>query len=266
MNIQALGANGGFEDIKSHDGGIYSNNFFFDIARGLYPKLSVVHKFGQNPDLDSGDSYRPIWDIGEEYTYSTTADIDSLSSSDDSDTQEIEVQGLDTNWELTLQTITLTGQTRKALDTPLIRVFRMINRGSSDLAGDVYCYVNTAITAGVPDDLSYVRAHIMDGNNQTLMLIYTVPSNYTAYLVAGRLHVYKSIAGVIESRVWLRDPGGVFRIQETLSIHSQGAGADYNFPVPLTIPEKSDIYVDAASSALNMGVSGSLDFILQDNS
>ena len=129
------------------------------IAKGDVVGHTFIHKYGRSPDFDNTDGDVSIWDGADDggtdemqYNYSTSAIIDSLVSSNAGDTQNIEVQGLDTNYALVTQTITITGQTRKALDTSLIRVFRLVNVGSTDVAGNVYCYEDTALTAGVPID------------------------------------------------------------------------------------------------------------------
>lgn len=158
------------------------------LAKGDIPGHTHINKFGKAGDIDIADGFVDVWDGAGEanadksYTYSSTADIDSLSSSNAGDTQDIEVQGLDTNYDLVTQTITLSGQTRVALTTDLVRVFRMENVGSSDIAGSVYCYVNGAITAGVPDTSADIRAIIQGSFNQTLMALYTVPNGKTAYM------------------------------------------------------------------------------------
>ena len=102
------------------------------IAQGNVTGVSKVNKWGYAPDFDTGDNEVTVWDGAEDgatwelmrYVYSTTADIDSISSSDNTDDQDIVIEGLDSNWELVTQTATLNGQTRVALSTSLIRVFR----------------------------------------------------------------------------------------------------------------------------------------------
>ena len=97
------------------------------IAKGDVVGHTFIHKYGRSPDFDNTDGDVSIWDGADDggtnemqYNYSTSAIIDSIVSSNAGDTQDIEVQGLDTNYALVTQTITITGQTRKALDTSLI--------------------------------------------------------------------------------------------------------------------------------------------------
>ena len=110
------------------------------------------------------------------YQWSTTNAIDSISSSNSGDTQDVKIQGLDGDFNIIEQTVTLNGQNRVALSTPLIRVFRGKNNGLTAFAGSIYVYENTTISSGVPTDLTKVRLLIDDGNNQTLMALYTIPA------------------------------------------------------------------------------------------
>lgn len=237
-----------------------------EIAKGNIPGHSAISKFGENPDVDAAED---LWSQGGTYTFSSTANIDSVSSSDNGDTQDITILGLNVNFEFVEQTITLTGQATKALDTDLIRVFRSFNANSSNFAGDVYIYINGAtVAAGVPQTATDIRAFIAAGDNQTLMAIYTVPAGQTGYLFNYGTSLSKlSPATALTCSIRIRPFESVFLVKDRGAAATTGA-TNYKreFKVPLVLPEKTDIkiIIDTVSQA-NTGVSGSFDIILVDN-
>lgn len=242
-----------------------SLDYGVQIARGQMPNTLYVNKFGTAPDIDTGDDFLTVWDYKADYTFSTTADITLISSDSTQDTtQTIEVQGLDANWDIVTQTATLNGQTPDTLDTPLIRVFRMKNTGSTSLAGGVYLYVDTAtISNGKPSVDSNIRAYINNGNNQTLMAIYSVPRGYSAYMPDFDIALSKRTAGSSIVKMFRRDFGGVFQIKEITALNSTGTGVhEHNYPVPPKINEKTDIIFKADASANDIGVSAMFTLIL----
>jgi len=247
------------------------------IAKGDVTNTTFIHKFGNAPDFDTGDSPVTIWDGANDasldemqYNYSTTAAIDSLSSSNAGDTQDIEIQGLDSNYDLVTQTITLTGQTRAALSTSLIRVFRLKNVGSTDLAGSAYVYENTAISGGVPTDTTKVRAMIENGNNQTLMAVYTIPNGYTGYMrdwYAATSGASRDSAYVID--LYARPFGQVFQLKHKSALNDTGSTyIQHKYEEPEKFTEKTDIEMrvtlaDASKTAAS--VSGGFDIVLIQN-
>ena len=245
------------------------------IAKGDVIGHSFVHKFGRAPDFDTGDGEVTIWDGANDaltnemqYNYSATAIIDSLVSSNSGDTQAIEVEGLDSNYALVTQTITITGQTRKALDTNLIRVNRLINVGSTDIAGNVYCYEDTALTAGVPIDTTKIRAIIIDGSNQTEMAVYTVPAGKTGYL----RQWFASSSGAKKTTNYLtklkaRPFGQVFQLKHSSSI-ADAAPYIHSYVEPEAFAEKTDIEMTASitdTGITEAAVSAGFDIVLVDN-
>jgi len=244
------------------------------IAMGNVTGSSVVHKFGKTRDFDSGDGYVTIWDGADDalydgsspmnYTYSTSADIDSISSSDNSDTEDIYIEGCDANYNLVTQTVTLTGQTRAALSTPLMRVWRMRNDGTSDLAGKVYCYVNGDITLGVPDTATDVRAIIHGDNNQTLMAVYTIPLGYTGYICCW----YASLAGAVKDSIHdvqlrIRAQGGIFQLKRDFSLNATGTShIPFTYDVPKEVSAKSDIELRVNTDTNSAAISGGFDIVL----
>lgn len=226
-------------------------NIYLEAARGNVNGVSVLHKFGHSSNFDSGDGEIVIWDgvhadlAGPkitEYTYSTSADIDTISSSDAGDTQLVEVQGLDSNWELTIQEVTLNGQTDVTLTTPLIRAFRVKNIGTTDFAGSVYLRTNgSAQTAGVPDVGTTVRAIVVGHDNQTQMAVYTVPDGYT-------LHVHHVWAGIIDNtdeqlqlELYVRNFEKIFRVQRTSVLSSSVGNYESPYVIPVCYPARTDI-------------------------
>lgn len=247
------------------------------IASGDVVGTTFTHKFGYAPDFDQTDGVVTIWDGANDaginqmrYQYSTTADIDSVSSSSASDTFSLQVTGLDSSYEQVTQTVVLQGQTRVALSTPLIRIYRMKNSNSSNNVGRIFCYVNTAISGGVPSDSTKVRAIIGVGNNQTLMAVYTIPANKTGYM----RRFYTSIAGANKSsnyRVELRIRafGEVFALKNINAISDNGTSyLSHPYVEPEVITEKSDIELRVSATATGVtaaAISGGFDIVLKDN-
>jgi hypothetical protein len=243
-----------------------ATDFSLEIARGNIEGVSSVAKFGENLDIDTGAA-EDIWDFGGLYTFSTSAVITTLSSSDNGDTQTIRVYGLDTNRAEVVQDVTLSGFAQATLGTALIRVNRMVNTSSTDIAGIVYCYETGTASSGVPDDLADVRAIIDGANNQTLMAIYTVPAGKTAYLYKATIDIVDNRAVQVKATLRVKPFGEVFQIKNASSADSQGSGKmEFLYTTPLVITEKSDIIlrIDEVSSD-NTGASGSFDLVLVDN-
>jgi hypothetical protein len=243
-----------------------SQEFVLNVSMGLFPGYSVVDKFGENPEIDTTTTPEDIWEGGGLYSYDAddTAPIVSLISSDAGDTEPIQVIGLDIDGNEVEQTITLTGTTRVALTTALWRVYRMINVGTSDLAGTVYCYTGTG--GGVPA-LSVTRAIINNGNNQTLMAVYTIPRGKVGFLFRGELGVSRSItAGEARCAYYSRRYGKVFTIKKRVNLSNSGTSIypdSRKFPDP--IPALTDIRLTAeVVSANGMGLFGTLDILLVD--
>ncbi len=253
----------GSQAVISRLEGIRRSNYL-EIAKGNVDGHSVMHKFGQNLDIDTG-THEDIWDFGGVYTFSTTADIDTLSSSDATDGQVVRVYGLDANWEACEQNVTLNGQAKVTLDTSLIRVYRMVNIGATDIAGVVYCYVDGDITDGVPDTDEDVRAIINGENNQTLMAIYTIPVGYTGYLINSYVSLTKARTAKTAEMVFKARPyGSVFQTKATIGLNSAGTSyIDRTRITPSKMPEKTDIKVHCEEvSASDTSVSAGFEIIL----
>ena len=269
---------GHFHNIQAtHDGNltISDNSSGLSIAQGEVTGTSFIHKFGDAPDFDIGDGFVTVWDGAEDgtawecmqYVFSTSAAIDSLSCSDAGDTVDIEIQGLDSNYGLVTQTLTLTGQARVPLTTNLIRVHRAKNVGSTDLVGHVFVYENDTLTGGVPDDPTLIRAIIHPQHNQTLMAVYTIPAGKTGYMrswFAGTAGTVKTSAH--EIHIAARPFGQVFQTKHVSSIIANGSShLNHHYTEPEVFTEKTDIEIHVNTDTNAVAISGGFDIVLVDN-
>lgn len=259
-----------------------SSSFELELAKGDITGHSFIHKFGKAPDFDiDGGAFVTVWDGANDaltgtgssmlYNYSATANISQLSSTAAGDTVDIEIQGLDANYDLITQIVTLNGTSAvdfSSSGTPLIRVFRMKNVGSTDLVGTVFCSIGgAALTAGEPDALNEIRAMITIGHNQTLMAVYTIPNGKTGYMKS--FHV--SLAGAIKTSVHVfhlevRSFGQVFQTKHTGSVLAVGSSyIDYSFYIPEVLSAKSDVEIHVNTDTNATAISACFDVILVDN-
>lgn len=248
------------------------------ISQGKQAGITYVHKFGNAADFDTTDGEVVVWDGANDgginamdYTYSATNDIDSVISSSTNDVGSVSIQGLDATYTLTNQTVTLNGQTRVALTTPLRRVFRMKNEGTSNFVGNISCYItNSPTTAGVVNTPANVRAVVDDGNNQTLMAIYTVPVGKKAYLRS----FYASLSGANKSsnyriRLKARPFGKVFQLKHITALSSTGSSRiQHTYLEPELYEAKTDLVITAETTAVGITgseVSAGFDIVLVDD-
>jgi hypothetical protein len=258
-----------FEQVSSSEG--------LAISKGDVAGTTFIHKFGAAPDFDiNTGAFVTIWDAsedGEVYesaqpTYSTSADIDYVVAEDTGDTQTIEIQGLDTNWDLVVQTATLAGNTPVELTTYLIRVFRIKNTGSTDFADHVFCYVSGGtVTGGVPQVPADVRAVVHGDNNQTEMAMYTVPNGKIGYMRGW----YASTAGAKKDsqhtiKLFARPFNQVFQLKHTSNINSEATSyIHHEYVEPEVFSAKTDIEMRADTDQDGSSVAGGFDLVLVDD-
>ena len=227
----------------------------------VHSKAKSLTKFGRNDAL--GTSYGLVWMNTTQATETLPASnlIDSVSSSSGSDTQSIVIEGhtiSGSDLTFSTQTLTLTGQTRVALTTPLARGTRLYNNGSTNFAGTVWAYENTAIVSGVPTDKT--KAHLAagggSGKNQSEKAA-TAISAADYYFITG---VYGSVltktAANVEFDLQIKLSGKVFRTRLDFATSNTGGAKYIPFKPCLIVPKNSDIRLRAKSSAANTEVEG----------
>ena len=243
--------------------------FDLQVARGQITGHKTLFKFGNNSDING--AIETIWSRGGLYVYPTSAIQMKVSSSSANDAalgtgaQTVSVQGLDQNYNEVAETVTLTGQTEVLTTNTFIRVFRafVITAGSGGTAaGTIYVGTGT-VTAGVP---ATVYAEIALGDNQTTMATWTVPAGYTFFVYRGTFSASSNnVSQYILGKFMFRPFGGVFRNAADVTVNT--GAIQYDFELPLALPEKSDIEARAiALSGTNFYVTASFEGVYIKNS
>ena len=241
--------------------------FELQVARDQIAYHKRNFKFGFNPDIDN--SLETIWAQGGLYTYLSTASTLYVSSSSTDDdaagtgARNITVSGLDANYDEISITVDLDGQNGVELGE-FIRINRAIinTAGSGGAnAGVIYVGTESSPSGGVPTN-KYLTIAI--GDNQTLMALWTVPRNYSAYLyqtnVTGACTTSNKL---LTTTIVARPFGGVFQVKDKFGIQIDGGAIVQKYHFPLRFEEKTDIEVRSISDAgsANAEVSAGLDIL-----
>ncbi len=226
---------------------LYERNepFELQLARGLIDGHKTLFKFGNNPD--NNGTLETVWSNSTLYVYPTAATAMKVSSTSVNDNiagtgaRTVLVAGLDANYNEVSEIVTLTGQTPVLTTTVFLRVFRayVVTAGVNNTAAGTIYIGNGVVTAGVP---ASVYAEIPLGENQTLMAMWTVPAGYTFYMYRGSFSAASNNAAqYVLGKFMVRPLGGVFRNAADVTANSNVI--QYDFEIPLAVPEKADIEV-----------------------
>jgi hypothetical protein len=229
-----------------------SNQYNFplglSIQKGLVENYSGIHKFGLNTAV--GSSFETIWDGNNTYSYPSSAGTATATSSDtDDNTGTVEIQGLDSNYDLATETLTIGGS---AGSTSFARVFRAVmktaNTGTSNVG-------TISITVS-----STTVAQIRPTYGQTLMCVYTVPRKYNAYLMQIDVGSSKDLENEVRFVTKEIENGNVWNTKAFIT--TRGGFIEKNYAIPVVISAKTDIELIAKASATS-AVSGGFELILE---
>lgn len=230
----------------------FENNYFA-IAKGEVADNSLVHVTGYNSDVDVA-SNETVWNAGGLYPWSVwdTTRLITVVSSSTSDTGSVVVSGLDADYNQIVEEIDFNGTTSGTGSVQFKRVSSAVYKnGSANNVGNITLTAN-GNTIGL----------IEIGIGQTLNGIYTVPAEHTAFIIAGDFSVHK--AKDAQVRFFIRPFGQSFRITHIGEAFEQTYR--YDFPVPVAMPEKTDLDVQAAfAETNNTRVSTNFSMILVKN-
>ena len=235
----------------------------YGVKVSVSQKKKSLNKFGRNQLTTNAVTGSTIMTLpaGQNHeTYVSTNAIDTVSSSSTSDTEEIVIEGhtiSGSDFTFVVQTITLTGQTKAVLSTPLARVSRMYNNNGTDLVGSVYCYEDDTLTAGVPDTGTKVHAIIRAGKNNTEKCATTLSSTDYWFVTEWGGSVLEKTAAFADVELEVAPFGKVFRVLDALGVAS-GATVEESFSPYLIVPANSDVRVVGVASAAGKQVAASI--------
>ena len=227
---------------------LYNFPLGLSVQKGLVQNFSGISKFGLNTAV--GTSFETIWDGNNTYTYPSSAGTATATSSDtDDNTGTVEIQGLDSNYDLATETLTIGGS---AGSTNFIRVFRAIMKTANTGNANVGTISITVSSTTV--------AQIRPTYGQSLMCVYTVPRKYNAYLLQLDVGSSKDLENEIRFITKDISNGNVWTTKSFIT--TRGGFIEKNYAVPIVITEKTDIELIVKSSATSE-VSGGFELILE---
>jgi hypothetical protein len=203
------------------------------VAQGLIAGHTVEQVTGYNPSTSPGDA---VWSGGIAYPWSSLATAQTLyiKSSTNNATDRsmpILIDGLDANYINQTEVVTLNAtdsRTAVATTKQFLRIHNVMCYGTETNVGDI----TTTVTSGS----GTIVSKISSGRGAAKAGVYTVPAGYTGYLFKGDA---SSTAATVVNFMG-RYYGKAFMVLHVAIVDN--STYIYDFPFPMTLPEKTDMY------------------------
>lgn len=231
-----------------------TDDLYLNVARGLVKGTKHVHKFGAVPAM-STNTTGTVWDINDTiypwaaWATAGTVTVDRADAGDAN--KQVAIYGLDANYNEVNDVVTLTASTGNASTVSFIRVFRaFITNGSVTNVGQILIKKGATTVAAITAT-----------KGQTLMGVYTIPADYTGYLLQGTCTAQAGADAT--GNMFVRYFGNAaFRTGHSFEVVGAGGAYHYKFPVPIPIPAKSDIDVRLITRSNNGRYTAIFDLLL----
>lgn len=238
--------------------------FGLQVSRNQIQGHQSVLVFGYNPDVDTAEE--SVWPDGGTIFHPTSESILKVSSSSANDTsagtgaRTVFIEGLDGDYNVVSETVTLNGQTEVNTTNSYLYVNQLyvvtVGSGGAN-AGDINVGTGT-VTSGVPAVLYDL---IAAGYNQRTTAHYCVPAGYTGYMVTGVITSGQA-SGSTSITAYLKQhgPDGILRVGAVTTLNN--GSIQYDFDPAYVIPEKNCVGATAIGAASNNSVSAFFNIIL----
>jgi len=241
--------------------------FGLQVSRGQIQGHSSVIVFGYNSDVDTSEE--TVWPADGTIPHPTSASVLKISSSSTNDTsagtgaRTVFIEGLNGNFAVVSETVTLNGQTAVNTTNSYLYVnrFYVVTVGSGGAnAGNINAGTGT-VTSGVPDVLYDI---IATGYNNRTTGHYCVPAGYTGYMTesllsAGQASGATSVTGFLKQH----GPDNILRVGAIATVNNNAAV--FMFEQPYIIPEKNCVGTTAVGASTDNAVSSYFNIILIQN-
>ena len=232
-----------------------------DIMLGRSGYAQHIRLTGINADVDSGSVPEDITNIGGVYAgQPTTGNAETVTVDSASNTDEgavVRVHGLDANYAIATEDVTLDATGTGVTEGTFRRVYRLeLITPASGQSSNV-----GAITANHTTTTANVFAIMAAGTGIAEGCVYTVPAGHTAYVVAitGQLENTSANAAVLA--LWTCSQAGAVALRDRL-IANTTAPSSLVPAMGIKLPARTDIRLRAISAQDNAIVAGALDIIL----
>ena len=240
--------------------------FELQVARGQIQAHSVVTIAGYNSDVDT--AWEMITPVGN-LSYPAAALQMTVSSADADDTsagtgaRTVLITGLDANYAVISETVTMNGQTAVTTTNSFLRVNAMlVTTAGTSLANEGIIYIGSGtVTSGVPATIYNV---IAAGFNNSTSSQYTVPAGFTGYLAVARIGLAQDAGTtLITARTRFVGTNGI-ALTGPVIVTNNGIST-IDFPYPIAIAEKTRIQGEAIGGAVDNEAAGFFELVLIKN-
>lgn len=240
--------------------------FELQVARGQIQAHSVVTIAGYNSDVDT--AWEMITPVGN-LSYPAAALQMTVSSADADDTsagtgaRTVLITGLDANYAVISETVTMNGQTAVTTTNSFLRINAMlVTTAGTSLANEGIIYIGSGtVTSGVPATIYNV---IAAGFNNSTSSQYTVPAGFTGYLAVARIGLAQdSGTTLITARTRFVGTNGI-ALTGPVIVTNNGIST-IDFPYPIAIAEKTRIQGEAIGGAADNEAAGFFELVLIKN-
>jgi len=240
--------------------------FELQVARGQIQAHSIVTIAGYNSDVDT--AWEMITPIGN-LSYPAAALQMTVSSADADDTsagtgaRTVLITGLDANYAVISETVTMNGQTAVTTTNSFLRINAMlVTTAGTSLANEGVIYIGSGtVTSGVPATIYNV---IAAGFNNATSSQYTIPAGYTGYLAVARIGLAQDAGTtLITARTRFVGTNGI-ALTGPVIVTNNGIST-IDFPYPIAIAEKTRIQGEAIGGAADNEAAGFFELVLIKN-